>query len=90
MQATDTMTIVIWWAEDAENEARGNIWQQLAQDIELSPEKVNALYMAIKEMKDRYCSSCTSHHLVNLDDLEVIELKLPSSCTSSLLARMHS
>ena len=37
MQATDTMTIVILvirWAEDAENKARGSIWQQIAQDIE--------------------------------------------------------
>ena len=74
MQATDTMTIVIWWAEDAENKARHNIWQQIARDIELSPGKVIALYMAMQVMTDRCCSSCTSHHLVNLDDLEVIEL----------------
>ena len=53
MQATDTMTIVIWWAEDAGNKARGNIWQQIVQDVELSPEKVNALYMAMQVMTDR-------------------------------------
>ena len=53
MQATDTTTVVTWWAEDSENEARGNIWQQIAQDIELSPEKGIALYMAMQVMTDR-------------------------------------